>query len=140
MTYLPALALVILSLPAPKTVIHYPEKISEFRFREILTAEYESRGIEPSKSELDAVTTIVKRESEFRPWVYNGGGPKRKRGHSSAFGLFQGLKSTYRNYGHTSLYGVPDVVRQVQFGVSYIIRRHKSGRGALKYWNRHGSY
>lgn len=72
----------------------------------------------------DALYDLVRRESGWRPGADN---PT-----SSAWGLFQFIESTSRNYGIP--HGRASWQQQVDAGLRYIYDRYKSPAQALKHW------
>ena len=122
------------------TVYEYPASISVVEFKKIVRGVSKESGYNLTQHDIECIVKIVSAESDFRPWLYNGGKPYKRRGHSSAYGLFQGLKSTYRNYGHAMDYGVPCVTTQTRFGLKYIVSRYGSPRRAWRFRLTHGYY
>lgn len=91
----------------------------------------EGEGFGPyTKDERKAIVTIVWKESSNRPWARNR--------NSTAYGLFGGLKGTYKNYGFE--WGDPCAICQTRFGLTYIKKRYGSPVNALEFHNRKGWY
>ena len=134
------ISLVVLTAILTPTVYRYPATITVKAFRYVAHEVSRELGYVFDSKDMECLVKIVDSESDFRPWLYNGGTPYKRNGHSSAYGLFQGLKDTYKNYGRALDYGVPCVVRQMRFGLKYIVSRYGSPKRAWRFRLAHGYY
>lgn len=81
------------------------------------------------KDQLPALDTIIMKESGFNPTAQNP--------HSTAYGLFQFLDSTRKNYGISRDASLQD---QISAGLKYIADRYGSPEQALAFHNENGWY
>jgi hypothetical protein len=77
----------------------------------------------------EALAWIIQKESGFNPVAQN---PK-----STAFGLFQHLDMTRKNYNCLK---TSDITIQVHCGVKYIKARYKTPTGAKQFWTQNKWY
>ena len=66
--------------------------------------------------------------------------PRAKNPSSTAFGLFQFLKSTWATYCKEGSYGSTDPYVQALGGFRYIKSRYRTPEGAWAFWQRHHWY
>lgn len=86
-------------------------------------------GVPASWARSAALSTIVQRESGFRPTAQNPS--------STAYGLFQFLNSTWKGTGVAK---TSDPVMQTVAGMRYIQQRYGSPDAAMAFWNRNHWY
>jgi peptidoglycan hydrolase-like protein with peptidoglycan-binding domain len=80
----------------------------------------------------EALWQLVSHESSWNP--------RAKNPSSTAFGLFQFLKSTWATYCKEGPYGSPDPYVQALGGFRYIKARYKTPAGAWRFWQQHRWY
>lgn len=80
------------------------------------------------EDQVDAMMQIVTKESGFNNVAQNK--------HSTAYGMFQFLDSTWRNYGIKT----SDPIQQTEAGVAYIKARYGTPQNALRFHNKMGWY
>jgi len=93
-------------------------------------ADYAARKYGWTGSEWDALRELIQRESGWNPYARN---PR-----STAFGLFQFLKATARNYGIP--WGTTNYKLQTDAGLRYIRDRYGTPSKALAFWLRNRWY
>lgn len=87
-------------------------------------------GVPTSWADSPALSNILSHESSFNP--------RAKNPHSTAFGLFQFLGSTAKNYGLP--YGTTDPYAQSVAGLKYIRDRYGNPDAAWSFWQKHRWY
>lgn len=93
-------------------------------------ADYAARKYGWTGREWDALRELIQRESGWNPYARN---PR-----STAFGLFQFLKATARNYGIP--WGTTNYKVQTDAGLRYIRDRYGTPSKALAFWLRNRWY
>jgi len=121
-------------------VYKYPQALDRSSYRVELKKILKEEDMNMTSAQLTAMVNLVDAESDFRPWLYNGGKPYKRKGCSSAFGLYQCLESTYRNHGYGKSYGIPDIKIQTMMALKYIKSRYSSPENAWSFWKRHRWY
>lgn len=110
-------------IEAPKVVkplVHTPESnkaLLEAKGKELFGA-----------SEVPALLTLVEKESHFKHTAQNP--------HSTAYGMFQFLNGTWKNYGQKT----SDPEKQIEYGLKYIKDRYQSPSQALSFHLRNNFY